>query len=440
MKIAVIGAGWAGAACAWKLQQASYQVTVYEASRHIGGRARSNYNLKMRTELDNGQHILLGAYTSTLQLIHELGLKSDKLFLRQELAIRSADGQLSIITKPWIAPFHLLGAVLLAKGLSLAEKWQLLRLTSQLQLRKWQVEPGLTVQQWLEQGKQSPRLVRLFWQPLCVAAMNTPIQLACAQLFAHVLRDSLGARRQDSQTLIPLVGLSPLWASKALSALPVQLGTRVQAIAPCSNGQYRIHDTHYHAVVVAAQAPHAQTLLETLPERHGSTELLAQLKGMSHLPIATIYLELERPWKLPHPMWLLKDHATGLKAGQWLFDHSCLKADKASSIVAIVISDAGRLQGQEKTSVIAAVIEQVKEQTEHWAGAMPGVVKSEMIVERRASFAATAGLARPENSSPWPGIFLAGDWTNTGYPGVLEGAVRSGLHAAKLVQSALPLH
>lgn len=431
MKCAVIGAGWAGAAAACRLQQAGHDVTVFEASRHLGGRARSNYSPKLEFTVDNGQHILLGAYSGILTLMQALGIEPEERLRRDDLAIRSADCTLELRTAPLPAPWHLLWGVLSAKGLSLSEKWQLLRLCTQLQWQKWQVPVGQTVLQWLQQGKQSERLVRIFWQPLCVAAMNTPIEIACAQLFAHVLRDSLGASRQASQSLIPLSGLSELWCHTALAHTDLRLGSRVRLIEQNSDGSYLVNGERYHSAIVCAQAPHTASLLQTLPSSPQSITLLHDLNAMQHIPIATVYLELASPWGLPHPMWLLQEDAQGLAAGQWLFDHSCLRA--GSTLLAIVISDAGRLQHVDKEAVIRAIITQVQTQTAKWAHAMPEVCKSELIMEKRASFAAVPGLKRPSNLSPWAGLYLAGDWTDTGYPGVLEGAVRSGLQAADLL-------
>lgn len=430
MKVAVVGAGWAGAAAAYRLQQAGHQVTVFEASRHLGGRARSNYSPKLNLTVDNGQHILLGAYSAILTLMQSLGLDLSQRLLRDDLSIRCADHSLVLRTAALPAPWHLLWGVLNAQGLTLREKWQLLRICTQLRYQQWQVPVGQTVQQWLRQGKQSDRLVRIFWQPLCVAAMNTPIDIACAQLFAHVLRDSLGATRQASQSLIPLCGLSELWCQHALAQTDLRLGTRVNTIKQETNGTYLLNEDTYHAVIACAQAPHTASLLQDLPPALGSVELLQSMQAMQHIPIATVYLELEAPWCLPHPMWLLQEDPQGLAAGQWLFDHSCLHPE--STLLAVVISDAGRLQHTAKDTIIDAVIAQIATQTAQWAPPMPSVRGSELIMEKRASFAATPGLQRPDNRSPWPGLYLAGDWTDTGYPGVLEGAVRSGLRAADL--------
>lgn len=177
LKVAIIGAGWAGLSAAVQLHKLGHNVTVLEASRTLGGRARRVQSPTISTTLDNGQHILLGAYTATLNLMHDLGLSPETTLLRERLQLQSADGRFSLRAPALPAPFHLLVAVLMAKGLSLKEKFALMRLTQLLQRKNWQVEPGLTVALWLRQGQQTDNLIKQFWQPLCLAAMNTPIRI-----------------------------------------------------------------------------------------------------------------------------------------------------------------------------------------------------------------------------------------------------------------------
>jgi hydroxysqualene dehydroxylase len=157
---------------------------------------------------------------------------------------------------------------------------------------------------------------------------------------------------------------------------------------------------------------------------------------------------LERPWKLPAPMLQLRDKPDRLQFGQWLFDrsflmsasgpqHAQLSEDQAFAAcqINIVISDARTMMEHQPNNVVAAIIAQVQEQSRR-LGPMPAVVGHEVIVEKRATFAAVPGLKRPSNDTPWPRVWVAGDWTDTGYPAVLEGAVRSGRDAAYAVQRA----
>ncbi|GHC46941.1 hypothetical protein GCM10010096_18010 [Alcaligenes pakistanensis] len=428
MKVAVIGAGWAGCAAAWRLKTQGHQVSVFEASRHIGGRARRIHSPNLGRDTDNGQHIMLGAYSVTLGLMGEIGLSESSRLLRQDLDVMAADGRFRLRNRSLPAPLHLLAGLLGAQGLSWSQKYKMARFCRWLMKQQWRTPAGLTVLQLLEQHQQDSHLIRLFWQPLCVAAMNTPIEQACAQLFAHVLRDSLGGLPQASQTLIPLTDLSQLWCEPALRDIQLQLGHRVQRLELTESG-VQIDGLQFDAAIVACPPVQAARLLQSLPSTPASEQLLADLEAFTYIPIATLYLELEQAWNLPHAMLMLDD--TNGSGGQWLFDHSALKPGSGETLVGVVISDAVRLQALDREHAIAAIIEQVRTQTQHLK-AMPAVRASELIIEKRATFAAIPGLRRPAVTTPWSTIRIAGDWTDTGYPGVLEGAVRSGLKAAHL--------
>ncbi len=426
MNVAVIGAGWAGCAAAWRLKTQGHRPVVFEASRQVGGRARRIHSPGLGRELDNGQHILLGAYSQTLQLLRELELDESTRLLRQDLDVFAARGDFRLRNRALPAPWHLLAGLLSARGLNWTQKIRLARFCRQLEKSNWRTPAGLTVLQLLQAHDQDEGLIRLFWQPLCVAAMNTPIEQACAQLFAHVLRDSLGGPRPASQTLIPLTNLGQLWCEPALRDVSVHLGHRVRELQLDKEG-IRMDGQFFDAVVVACPPLAAHRLLQALPSAPGSQQLLADLLAMEYVPIATLYLDLERPWNLPHPMLMLED-STG-SAGQWMFDHSALKPGGGETLVSVVISDAVRLQMLDRSTATEAIVQQVREQTRRF-GAMPPLRATELIIEKRATFAAVPGLRRPAIATPWPALRLAGDWTDTGYPGVLEGAVRSGLQAA----------
>ena len=456
MSIAVIGGGWAGLTAAWSLLRQGQSVELFEAARVLGGRARTVHARKLDLPIDNGQHILLGAYTETLTVMQELGLDPDLLFHRESMALDSADGAFRLHALPLPAPLHLLGGVLSARGLSLKERLGLIRLISTLRRQDWTPAAGLSVLQWLQQGRQTPHAIRMFWQPLCLAALNTPIDQACALLFAHVLRDSLGGSKTDTDILISRVDLSSLWPNTLASRFDelasqgarLHLAHAVRQLDTCPTGVY-VDGQHFDAVVVAGNTPSCLKLLQQLPAMDGSQAYLAMLSNFRFLPIATLTLQLEQAWHLPHPMLMLQDSPEQLQFGQWLFDRSAYAAKNltmpnqsdntalnAQRLLHVVISDASALQAHAPSDIAQAIIKQIQTQTRRF-GNMPHVVNYELIVEKRATFAATPALPRPGVNTPWPRVWVAGDWTDTGYPGVLEGAVRSGRAAAQAISSRL---
>jgi squalene-associated FAD-dependent desaturase len=506
MKTAVVGAGWAGLAAATALREAGCDVTVYESGHTPGGRARrvphlphggthagphagsnvasdgalngalagasnaaangvSNADSQavFGAPLDNGQHILLGAYTETLALMRRLGRDLDTLFYRQPLCLASLDGSFRLAAPRLPAPLHAAVALLSARGLGWNDRMACLRLMRSLRGARWQVAESETVGTLLRRHDQPPRAVRLLWEPLCLAALNTPVELACAQLYANVLRDSLGGPRAATDVLIPRTDLSALWPDAAAARCRMRYGHTVHTVTP-SASSVDIDGERYDAAVIAVPPASAARLLAAGPAQG----LAAGLDSMSHAPIATLNLKLAAPWPLPQPMMMLTEDPARGHDGQWVFDRTVLAGPRegaandgaaigdgavmADSVatgggtagnraaagkgaeLAIVISAATAIAGKDRIQAIDALIDQLREQALR-AGLppMPAVTGSALLVDKRATFLAIPGLARPAQRTPWPSLALAGDWTDTGYPGVLEGAVRSGLRAANAI-------
>ncbi|QJQ05382.1 FAD-dependent oxidoreductase [Undibacterium piscinae] len=257
-KIAVIGAGWAGCSAAATLAKHGHQVTLIEAARTLGGRAR-RVDLHDYA-LDNGQHILLGAYSATLALIKTLGINTSTALLRLPLQMcypASGSGSGMHFVAPKLpAPLHLLVALIKAKGLDREDKLSLARFSTTARWMGWQLHQDCSVSELLQRFDQTEKLCRLMWIPLCIAALNTPPETASAQVFLNVLRDSLGANRTASDMLIPRVDLSGLLPEAAASYISNwQATVREQGIVglTCSSAQndpraYRRSSVDYKAV------------------------------------------------------------------------------------------------------------------------------------------------------------------------------------------------
>lgn len=433
--IAIIGAGWAGLAAATRLHRAGRAVRVYEAAAAPGGRARPIDHPGLGLTIDNGQHILLGAYTSTLSLMRDLAVEPAQGLLARSLTLRSADTRLSLKLWPLPPPLHALGVFLGSRGLG---GWQgrrhLMRVFSALTPER--IDPAATVSDWLAGlGCPASLMIRL-WQPLCLAAMNTPARTAQARLFARVLADSLGAGPAASRLLIPRDSLHTLWPERICALLGDDMRRqRIRAIAPASSGGWLVDGIPHEGLILAVPAAEARRLLGALP---GANDFLQGWADPTHSAIGTLTLRLARPWGTRHPMMLLDDDPTHDAWGQWLFDRSA-SADQETGrhLVHVVIGEADRYAGRNPARIVRGIIDQIRAQAADGSHPpLPEIEAHALVTEKRATFDAVPGLRRPGAITPWPGLLLAGDWTDTGYPAVLEGAVRSGLRAADGILTA----
>jgi squalene-associated FAD-dependent desaturase len=425
--VAVIGAGWAGCAAAVELARRGAKVTVYEAARTPGGRARRiDYRGHL---LDNGQHILLGAYRDTLRLMRSVGLRPSELLLRLPLQMRYSpheDG-MDLVAPRLPAPWHLLVSVLRAKGLSMVDKLSLARFTSAARWMGWQLHVDCTVAELLERFEQNERLTKLMWRPLCIAALNTPPERASAKVFLAVLRDSLGAGRSASDMLLPRVDLSALFPDAALAWVEkhggiVLTGTHVHAIAQDCDAwivDAGDHQHRYQQVVLATPASHSQTLLAEV-----DTDT-SRMLDFDYEAITTCYLQYESSVKLPAPMMALIDDPAAGHWGQFVFDRGQLDGMQAG-LLSVVISASGMAIASD--SLEHSVATQLAKALQMPQLASP--LWSKAITEKRATFACVPEMKRPTNATSQRGLWLAGDYTKGEYPATIEGAVRSGLAAA----------
>ncbi len=447
MKVAVIGGGWAGSSAAWTLYRLGCQVHIFESSHVLGGRARSQYSKRLNITADNGQHILLGAYDHTLRLMQEMGLDTDSLFLRLPLRLCTLNEDIDFRLGRLPAPLHLAVGLLRSRGFSWSDKWGLAKVARALHDTARPPQPGCTVSQWLERLGQSPRIQAQFWRPLCIAALNTPPGQASAELFMAVLRDSLGSDARACDILLPKVGLTQLWPEHLPSAIRRHLGHTVRQLKTEPHAVY-VDDHGFDAAILATNVPSALRILQSQPPRTpvrpgAEAEVesyIRALQAFDYAPIATLTLRLERPWRRQAPIRMLHENVSMGHYGQWLFNRATFGlVPEDQHLVHIVVSDAGPLLRLPRETAVNALLEQLRAEV----GApddLPAVLAHELIIEKRATFLATPGLPRPDNATPWPRLWTAGDWTDTGYPAVLEGAVRSGVRAAKAVHESLALN
>ncbi|HEY8085777.1 MAG TPA: hydroxysqualene dehydroxylase HpnE [Methylophilaceae bacterium] len=422
LKIAVIGAGWAGLTAAVELAAQGHQLTVFETSPHLGGRARGFEHKSLR--LDNGQHILLGAYHQTLRLMELVGLNEADILLRLPLTLETP-GHIELNTSHLPAPLHLLAGLIRAKGLGLSERLTTLAFFTKLRLRNFKLAQDQTVAELL--NKQPDNVVRLLWEPLCIAALNTPISTASAQVFLNVLRDSFSHSRADSDMLLPRHDLSALFPQAAARYVMEHDGKILPSTAVKSlyiqHSGVEVDGEHFDKVICAVAPHQLATLLQDIPEAEPT---LNMVNRFSYQPIATVYLQYASTVTLP-------SHMLGLSDGdaQWVFDRGTLCGQHG--LIAASISTVGEYLKLGHDEVAMAVHQQLQK----LIGDLPAPEWHQVIVEKRATFACVAGLQRPSNHTAHPHLFIAGDYTAGDYPATLEGAVRSGINCALLLHGSL---
>jgi squalene-associated FAD-dependent desaturase len=420
-RFAVLGGGWAGMAAALELSAAGVAVDVFEAARQLGGRAR-RVTID-GVDLDNGQHILLGAYSDSLALIRKAGGDPAKLLLRLPLEL-VFPGEFALRAPRWLpAPLHLLAALLKAQGLAREEKFAAIRFMAGMQLRGFALREDMPVSQLMRAHRQPERVVRYLWEPLCIAALNTAVAESSANIFLSVLRDSFTRGARDSDLLIPRADLGALFPDLAAARVSAA-GGRVRLGQPV---EYMVRDAgdwlvassagreRYSAVVCALPPWRAVGLLPS--ELAG---VATQIQAMAYEPILTCYLQYPKEARLPRPMIGLSREIS-----QWAFDRGQL--DGPAGLIAVVVSASGKLRGLEHDSLARAIHLELRSVVPD----LPAPQWHRVISEKRATFRASPGLKRPPEGLLMPGLALAGDYVDNGYPATLEGAVRSGIHAAQ---------
>jgi squalene-associated FAD-dependent desaturase len=425
--VGIIGGGYAGMAAAVELAAQGIPVTVFESAKQLGGRARGvECN---GAQLDNGQHLLLGCYRDTLRLIAKVGGDIEQDFLRLPLQL-DLHGHFSLRAPRLPAPLHLLTALLKAEGLNWSERIKAARFMLALHGMQFRLPQDMTVAELLVKHGQDADLTLKLWEPLTIAALNTPVRKASAQVLLNVLRDALNRTRADSDMLLPRTDFTALFPQRAAAYVErhggeVLTSCGVEAIVPMDDGielviaagtQRFSHVVCAASPVVAAKLLHPITALENT---------VRQIEALEHQPIYTVYLQYPAHVALPHPMLGLHR-----RTSQWLFDKGRIAGQHG--LLASVISAEGIHQELSQDELAHRVIAELRE--EFGIADTPSWFK--VIAEKRATFCCAPGLQRPAQQTAHPRLWLAGDYTAGDYPATLEGAVQSGLRcAAALLQS-----
>jgi len=439
--VLIIGGGLAGLAAGVALAEAGCRVRLLEQKPYLGGRARSFRDAATGSMVDNGQHLFMGCYHSTLKFFGAIGTSQTVTFEpRLRVRFLGPDQKITELHCPALpSPWHLLSGVFLSNSFSFREKIDVVRMGRALRAAKGAADnPGvagrLTVEEWLSSLGQSESLRRNFWDLLCIAAMNEDPRIASALLFERVLRLALFSSALDSRLGIPRKGLSECYTDAAAAAITerggtVELRRDVRSLL-VSGGACRgvklADGTVIEAQTVLSAVPWHVLPGLLAPDAVHSEPFFSRVLRLRPAPIISLYLWFD------HPVTDLE--FVGLRGTtiQWLFNKGKVLGTN-ENYVSLVLSGAHEHVARSKEDLRDMALQELR-------SLLPGMrdarlTHSLVIKERFATFSPCVGVdaLRPPAVTPVRGLYLAGDWTATALPATIEGAVQSGYTAAEAI-------
>jgi zeta-carotene desaturase len=430
--VVVVGGGFAGLAAATALAEAGTPVHVFEARPTLGGRANAFRDPVTGERIDNGQHIIAGCYTETLAFLKRVGSAS-RLHRTGTLRVAMIDEhgrRTELALPPLPSPSDVVAGVLAWDALEWSDRWAMLRLGPALR-GGGTIRPGETVRQWLTRHHQSPRLCRLFWEPLALAALNQPIDVASAEMFVAVTSRMFGSDPDAAAILVPAVPLDELYVLPAREYLERRAGfTTTHAKAAIVVEQHRVQGVRVGQSWIPASAVICAVPWFAMTDAFRDTpaslaSLVSNAAALGSSPIVTVNLWFDD--------FTIDDAMLGLPGGhfQWIFDRRRLVGDGQSHL-SLVSRGAEVICELSNAELIAAALSEIRHAIPTAKAA--AVRHASVVRERRATFSLKpGGPPRPGTVTPVTGLFLAGDWIETGLPATIESAVASGHRAAAAV-------
>jgi len=441
--VAVVGAGVAGIGAAFALSQSGYQVHLLDRRPYPGGRA-SSYLHPALGEVVDCQHVLVGCCTNLIDLFERSGI-ADAIRWYDQITFLEANGRASTFRPGLLpAPLHYTESFLRAPMLGLRDKLGIARAMTTL-LAGIPADDHEALDAWLRRLGQTDRARRHFWDPIVVCTLNDNLQNCSARHAAHVFRELFIRSATGGRLGIPTIPLSDLYAAPVRviqsSGGSVCYRASVEQIQPSAQ-RWRLFgpsvDLAADAVVLAVPFEQMQRLLPGLPANPAATALAESLARFVHSSYTTVHLWFDREITS-------LDHAALLDTDlQWIFNKSRIRRvpPEPGSYVELVIAGSPAYLAMDRQQILARSLENLALYFPEVRNAR--LIRSGILKEARATFSVIPSLdsSRPSAVSPWPGIFLAGDWTATGWPSTMEGALRSGYLAASAVTATLrsPCH
>lgn len=435
--VGIAGGGIAGLSAACALADAGFQVTVFERRPYVGGRASSYEHPGTGETVDNCQHVLLGCCTNLLDFYRRIGA-SDKIRWFDRLTFIEPGGRRSEIAPSALpAPLHTAPSFLKAASLSMVDKLAIARAMLAL-MRALPADNSKNFLEWLREHHQTQRAIDRFWKVVLVSAINEDLDRISLRYGAQVFRESFLKSAEAGKMGVPTVPLSDLYAM-AIGYIEqhggrVLLRNGVEKVVPSSEQVVLQGAGLAQSFDCAILAVPYHALERLLPAQNGTGALSAtlrqQLECFESSPITGIHLWLDREiTDLPHAVLL--DRTI-----QWMFQKSKLQpqrqqSDPQGSYIEVVVSSSRSLVEMGRQEIIDLALRELAEFFPMVKSTT--VLKATVVKEIHATYSALPGADsyRPSTHSPWPRIFLAGDWTATGWPATMEGAVRSGYQAAQ---------
>lgn len=429
MQVYVVGGGLAGIQAALCLADAGLAVKLFERRTLLGGRASSFVEPGSGELVDNCQHVTMRCCTNLEALFLRLGV-SGKISYQKSVPFLDAKGRRSVMSAVALpAPLHLLPSLLAHRSLRWREKLLLARAMFRV-LRegpKFQAEKGRNFRVWLDECGQGDSLIEAFWAPLLVSALNEEVDRMEAALALRVVYEGLLAHREAWQVGLPSAALGEITAKPGLDALrkagvEVVTGKAVSAVQIESANDKTLFRLQFsdganaHADALILALTHRQAL-ELLPAAQRQLPFFSRIEGLGVSPIVGVHLWFDGPVLEEPYLALLGRHV------QWAFRHE-------GNYVGLVVSAARALESKSKEEILDLCLRELREALPLARQAQ--CLRSLVVKERAATFSAASGsqALRPGAATSIPGLFLAGDWIDTGWPATMEGAVRGGTLAA----------
>ena len=434
--VIVVGAGFAGLSAAVRLVERGARFLVVEERRRLGGRATAFADPATGETVDNGQHALFGCYHETFAFLHAIGAAHD-VFLDDRLEIEIVDragGRSRLATPAWPPTRCRGGGLLRWPALGVGDRVAAIRMGRTLRALArngpaWTALEGITAGEWLRQMRQTAGITELLWEPLVVAALNQPPAVAAAEPFVRVLTRMFNGSRRDAAIGLPRVPLDALYAEPARRLLE----SRGSEVRIGSSATLLAQGDRVLGLDVKGERLEAGAVISTVPwfafaAFAAGTPALAPVvdraSAMRPSPIVTVNLWYDRP--------VTDTTFVGLpgRTFQWVFDKARIFGTGASHL-SLVSSGADAVVALDNEALCDIAAREVAEALPAARGAR--VVRATAVREKRATFSLAPGQPpRPKAEAPIRGLFLAGDWTDTGLPATIEGAVQSGHVAAAL--------